>query len=544
VTAPPQTAAPRNLLEVRIDRLRRIKVLAAKIHESEVAASRHIDPFEVLEYQPNCRVRQAAKVAGHPEWMLLHGCGECPQELFHAAREWDVLYGGAAGGGKTLALLMEGIRCAMRYPGLRVGAFRRSYPELEESLLVELANVRYGMDLGCTYDRGKHDLHFPNGSVVMFRYAETLADATKRQGGQYQLLLFDERTLTPPDVISFLESRLRSGDYKIPVLGIRSGTNPGGIGHGAVKDKYVDPTANGEHTVLDERGRLIRFIPSRLADNPHVNVEYARDLDALPEAMRAAFRDGSWTSFVGQVFSEWRHDRHVAERIAIGESWIRYAGMDYGWTAPSVMIWGARDGDGRLWLYREVSMRQTPEVDQAKRILGLEASDGGGVVHAADPAMWGKTGSAMPPAVAMALEGLALQKADNDRASGWQRIHSYLADGPACPQHREQGWATCPMVHVMRDACPDLVRTLPSLPYDRHRTEDVDSNGEDHWADALRYLVMAIGTTGHLLLDTQPEGRDPIVPAEQRMTTRSGLGWSEPEQDPDVGKVASSPWAT
>src|SRR6185437_2819599 len=116
-----------------------------------------------------------------------------------------------------------------------VGAFRRTYPELEESLLAELANHGFATELGASWNGSKYNLQFANGSLLMFRYAETLQDATRRQGGQYQLLLFDERNLTPPDVIAFLESRLRSGRADLPVLGVRSGTNPGGPGHGASK---------------------------------------------------------------------------------------------------------------------------------------------------------------------------------------------------------------------------------------------------------------------------------------------------------------------
>jgi len=439
---------------------------------------------------------------------------------------------------------MEGIRTCMRQPGIRVGAFRRSYPELEESLLAELGNYSFARDVGAEYDRSHHDLRFPNGSLMMFRYAENITDATKRQGGQYQLLLFDERTLTPPDVVSFLESRLRSGREDIPVLGVRSSSNPGGVGHGAVKQRYIDATDHGAKIITDNRGRQVRFIPAKLTDNPHLNPEYASDLDNLPEAMRAAFRDGSWTSFSGQVFTEWRHDRHVVPRVELPATWLRYAGMDYGWTAPSVVIWGARDNDGRMWLYRELTMVQTPEREQARNILTAETGEQV-VRHAADPAMWGKTGSALPPSSQFAIEGVALSKADNDRLGGKARYHTYLADGPACGHHRALGWDTCPMLHILDGTCPELVRTLPNLTYDPHRPEDVNTGGADHHYDASRYLLMAVGTVSSLLLD--PDLHDPVVP-ESQLTTPSGngYGWAPgaPERDPDLGKITRAPWAT
>lgn len=240
---------------------------------------RNLDVFGKLGYEPTPR-----------------------QALFHAATEFDVLIGGAAGGGKTRALLMDDLQDAIRHPGIRIGAFRRTYGELKESLLAELAAVDFASELGATWNGGQYELRFPNGSLIMYRYAETLKQATRRQGGQYQKLTFDERNLTPPEVVAFLESRLRSGRAEVPVVGVRSGTNPGGPGHGASKVRYIEPTNYGEHTYLDERGRSVRFVPSKLSDNPYVNAEYAQDLQALPEKLRRAFLDGDWDVFAGQVY--------------------------------------------------------------------------------------------------------------------------------------------------------------------------------------------------------------------------------------------------
>jgi hypothetical protein len=415
------------------------------------------------------------------------------QQEFHDAREFDVLYGGAAGGGKTKGLVMEGLRACVKYPGLTVGAFRRSYPELEESLLTEIRALLGDLSehYGARYDETKHDLRFPNGSLIRFRHMGNLRDATKRQGGEYQLLLFDERTLTPPDAVDFLYTRLRSGRADLPVLGVRSGTNPGGIGHGRVKADYIDATSHGKHIVTDERGRTRRFIQSRVSDNPHLNPEYAHDLAALPEAMRRAFLEGDWDSFTGQVFTEWRHQLHVVPAFPIPQVWRRVSGIDYGYAAPWAVVWAAIDPDGRVWIYRELSRRGVIERDQAATIVTIETAAKEDLVHHADPAMWARTGEAPSPAQAYQKADVRIVPATNDRLAGWQRLHTYLAPASACALHRAQGLEKCPLLHVF-DRCSEVIRTVPALPYDPLRVEDVDTNADDHVPDALRYLLMGV----------------------------------------------------
>jgi len=446
-----------------------------------------VDAFGVLGYEPACVPLLDGRVS--------EPCGQCPQEKFAAADEFSVLLGGSAGGGKTLSLLMHAIRACMRHPRLRVGAFRRSYPELRESLLAELAQYGYADALGASWNGTEYELRFPNGSLIMFRYAETVKDATRRQGGQYQLLVLDERTLFPPDVVTFLESRVRSGRTDIPVLGIRSTANPGGPGHTAVKSAFIDPTGHGEKTVTDQRGRTVRFIPARIADNPYLNPEYAADLQALPENLRRAFLDGDWDSFAGAVFPELARARHVVQPFTIPATWQRYAGIDWGYTAPWAVIWAAQDEDGRLWCYREFYETGVGEADQAKRILAAE--DEHVATRWADDAMWAVRGDAKPIADVYSDSGVHLTpagKGPGSRVAGWQRIHSYLAEAPACPHHREQGWDTCPMLHMF-STCQNLWTELSSLPHAATgNPEDADTKAPDHISDALRYLVTGLGT--------------------------------------------------
>jgi hypothetical protein len=413
------------------------------------------------------------------------------QAELHAATEWDVLFGGAAGGGKTKSAVADDLKDAVRYPGIRIGAFRRTYGELEESLLAELAEFRFGAALGADWNGTRRELKFPNGSLIRYGYLESLKDATRRQGGQYQKVTFDERTLILPTAVSFVYSRIRSGRPEIPVIGVRSYANPGGAGHGETRRRFIVPTNYGAKTYVDEQGRSVRFIPAKLADNPHLNPEYERTLDALPPQWRAAFKDGNWDTFVGQYFPEWDHDRHVTPVLPLVPAWRRAAGIDWGYAAPWCVLWGAVDEDGRLWIYREVYKTLVGETEQARRIASIEVAAREHVIHHADPSMWARRGEPSTIADTYAMAGVGLLPADNQRVAGWQRVHSYLGEAPACRYHRAKGWTTCPRVHVF-ETCENLIRTLPDQVHDETHVEDLDTDGEDHAVDAARYLIMGI----------------------------------------------------
>jgi hypothetical protein len=263
-----------------------------------------------------------------------------------------------------------------------------------------------------------------------------------------------------------------------------------------VRKRYIDATDYGQKVVADpDTGHTVRFIPSSMHDNPHLDAGYERRLSGLPEAMRRAMRDGDWGVFAGQVFTEFSRDRHIVPRFQLPPSWRRVSGIDYGWTAPWVVLWAAQDEDGRAWFYREITARQVVERDQARRILAAEADDERVRFRAADPAMWARTGEAKAVADQYRAEGVTLIKADNSRLTGKQRMHSFLADGPACGHHRAQGWDECPRLHVLDGTCPEFVRTLPLLPYDPRHPEDVDTAAEDHHYDAARYLLMTMART-------------------------------------------------
>ncbi len=486
---------PAPLVLAPAEKLRRLAELRERKRLADEEALRNVDAFKVLGYEPICLPRETARKRG--DAVLPEPCGQCPQELFHAATEDDVLYGGSAGGGKTASIVAEALRSCAKYPGIRILILRRSYDELAESIYPEFQRFAWGAALGGRLNKTEKEVTFPNGSLIRLRYMETLDDASRRQGGAYQLVFVDERTLLAPGIVDVIAlERLRSA-HGVPVIGIRSTSNPGGPGHGEVRARYIDPTEHGRKVVTDDHGLTVRFIPAKATDNPHLDDAYFRRLDAIPDpARRAAMRDGDWGQFAGQMFPELRWDRHSVDPFALPESWRRYCSVDWGYTAPWAVLWGAVDEDGRCWAYREIYETQVGEAEQAKRILAAEAGDEKISARLADDAMWALRGDAKPISQVYAENGVHLApagKGPGSRVSGWQRVHSYLAEGPACVIHRAMGWETCPMIHFFR-TLPKTWWELSNLPHaTKGDPEDANSSAPDHLMDALRYWLLNVG---------------------------------------------------
>jgi hypothetical protein len=402
-------------------------------------------------------------------------------------------------------------------------------------------------------------LRFPNGSIIRFRYLETLEDASRLQGGEYQLLLVDEATLMPPGVVDILRfERLRAAGG-LPIIGVRSTSNPGGPSHGAVKKRYIDATDHGLSVVTDDFGNTVRFISSSSADNPYLDAGYRGRLDAIPDPQRrAAMRDGDWGQFAGQMFTEFVWDRHTMDPVDLPSAWRRFVGVDWGYAAPWAVMWAAVDEDDRVWVYRELYETQVGEVDQALRIRAAESDDERVLVRYADDAMWATRGDAKPIATVYAETGVPLTpagKGPGSRVAGWQRWHSYLADGPACPHHRVAGWVSCPKVHIFR-TCPKLLFELQNLPYHvgGPNPEDADPKAPDHLMDAGRYLLLNLGSGPEFPIlpsMSQPSGWELTLAPAGAYAVRQGPAaasfagpvWDEAPPDEQLrGKVRTYEW--
>lgn len=429
----------------------------------------------------------------------------------------ELLYGGAAGGGKSRWARAEAIRLCALVPGARVVLFRRTFPDLERAVIEYLrAEMPKGI---ATYNESKHTWKFRNGSILELAYMDRDADKYNYQGAEYQLVIFEELTQFTEGQYKYLVGRLRSAGKVLAAMKKHgliaraiATANPGGPGHSWVKARWVDAGIRNrvwrpEPTDDEPDPPSLCYVPARVDDNPHVDEGYVRKLNRQEPVMRRALRDGDWDILEGVRFTQFRRGTHVIEPEQLPVppvGYVRAVGVDYGMTDPFCALWGAMLPDGLLVVYRELYATGLTPAQQAAAIADAEA-EGERAPHrplplAIDPAMFAR--SALDP-TATATKTSApkgsiawyyqqqfpgqIRRARNDRVAGWALIDELLrVRGDGLPRL------------LIHSTCTNLIRTLPAQMRDKRHPEDIDTHGEDHAADTLRYLAMELirgGTT-------------------------------------------------
>ena len=428
---------------------------------------------------------EAAKKTVYKEHIIFQP-NDGPQTEFLAAPEKDVLYGGAAGGGKSYAMLVDPLRFCHR-PAHRALILRRTMPELRE--LIDKSRELYPQAFpGAKFREVEKIWNFPSGAKIEFGFLERDADVYRYQGQSYSWIGFDEITHLPTEFgWNYLSSRLRTTDSEITPY-LRCTANPGGVGAHWVKKRYVDPFEPGEAFKGDD-GLTRKFIPARLDDNPYLAEDgrYEEMLKALPEVQRRQLLEGNWDITEGAAFTEFDAvefdtEVHVIPPFEIPIGWERVKGIDYGYASESACIWAAVDpSDGTLIVYRELYKKNLTGVDLGEMITKMELVDPFSVAGVLDTAAWARTGTT-GPTVGESLQraGHKLRRADKNRIQGKIQIHEYL-------KLKQSGR---PQIQIF-NTCPNLIRELQSIPLDKNNPEDVDTHAPDHAYDALRYLIMS-----------------------------------------------------
>lgn len=403
---------------------------------------------------------------------------------------FELLYGGAAGGGKSDFLLADYLSGVNSWRKHWAGIlFRRSYSELEE--LVKRARELY-TPLGAKYNESKSTFTLPTGSTLKLRYLEREADVARYQGHQYTWVGFDELGNYPSDhAWRFMISRIRSA-AGAPCY-IRGTANPGGVGHAWIKARFIDGFIPMKIYKDPELNLTRCFIPSTLEDNSALMIndpEYETRMKLLPTHLYQAMRFGNWDVFAGQVFAEFSRETHVIKPFALPPGqWFKFASMDWGYAKPFSVGWWAVNSDGRMIRYRELygcnPNEQNVGIRKAASDVAAEAwslSVGEGVdIMVADPAVWSKDDDAPSIADKFAAVGWKIEPAINDRVNGLMQMHQLMMN---------TGEDGRPMLLVF-ETCFGFIRTIPTLLPDQRRPEDIDSALEDHIYDESRYAAMS-----------------------------------------------------
>ena len=418
------------------------------------------------------------------------------QENFLSRGEFEVLFGGAAGPGKTDCLIMEATRY-VAYKNYKAVILRRTFPQLQE--VIDRCWSAYPL-IGGDYRATEHRWYFPSGAHITLGHMQHENDKYNYQGKEFHFI-----TQFLESQYLYLHSRARSSDSSIPPR-IRSTTNPGGIGHNWVKRRFISNCDPGNTYIDPETGLSRAFVPALIWDNPTLaenDPAYVQRLKSLPEVEKRRLLMGDWESFDGQFFENLDKAIHGCEPFEIPPEWTKFMVLDWGYSKPFSCGWYAIDYDGVIYRYREwygcedgeqnAGLRKTA-VEVASGILERESEKIN--IRIADPSIWNKTSAARHRETVggsveedMRSQGIFFRKANNDRINGWQQIHKRLMSEPDIDKSTGEIVGQLPNFMAFNDQV-HFWRTMGSLVADKKNPDDVDTEQEDHIADEFRYACM------------------------------------------------------
>ena len=445
----------------------------------------------------------------------------------------EVLYGGAAGGGKSHLMRIAMIAWCIAIPGIQCNLFRRTSDDLGKNHMEGPSGFRalladWVVAGHVSFNEQKGHISFKNGAKIFLCHCQHEKDRFKYQGAEIHVLMIDELTHFTETIYRYLRGRVRLGGLNLPkgheglFPRIICGSNPGGIGHSWVKAMFIDHAAPMEIVAMpkEEGGMLRQYIPAKLDDNPTLaenDPDYIDRLSGLGNAaLVRAMRDGDWDIVAGGALDDvWDRAKHVIEPFEIPSSWHVDRSFDWGSSHPFSVGWWAesdgteatlRDGSKRCWprgtVFRIAEYYGwNGRPNEGCRLLAVEVAR---KIMEFEKAMF-KTRSVTPgPAdssifdaengVSIAddmgrvgIRWIRADKSPGSRKIGLESLRRRLKAALAWPME-EPGL-------LIFDTCSHFIRTVPVLPRDEKKPDDVDSAAEDHVYDEARYRCMNIKRT-------------------------------------------------
>lgn len=454
------------------------------------------------------------------------------QSAAYESEGTEILYGGAAGGGKSHLERCAAILWCMLVPGLQVYIFRREFPDLYKnhmegpsgfpSLLAPLTRSNH-----VKINYSANQIKFYNGSKIHLCHCKHEKDIYGYQGAEIHVLIIDELTHFTDAMYRYLRGRVRMAGLTLPEWAqncfprILCGTNPGGLGHNWVKATWVTPLKPMElvRQPPSEGGFLRQYIPAKLDDNPTLlrdDPDYVQRLEGLGDpALVKAMRDGDWNIVAGGALDDVWSENIAIPRFRIPAGWRIDRSHDWGSAKPfSVLWWAEADGteatlaNGRKWAppkgtlicIQEWYGAKSPNVGlkmPAKKVArGIKDMDDSllSARWIARPVRPGPADNAIAdtqnpgtPTILDDMNSVGVRWERSDKSPGSRKIGLELARTRL--DETKKDVPEGPALYIM-DHCRNLLNNLPVLQRDPKNIEDVDTKAEDHDWDATRYRVL------------------------------------------------------
>ncbi len=462
------------------------------------------------------------------------------QLMLHLTKAKQILYGGAAGGGKSHAIRWDAYHFCVENPGMRAYLFRKTRPQLKMNHL-DFIREEVPKELA-TYAASENCLNFENGSILYFCYCDGEKDVYQYHGAEIHWLGIDEATMFNKFQLDYLRTRVRLGGFaqkakqsdRLPR--IVYSTNPqGGPGHSYLKKIFIDAADpevifhDSTSEVKEKKDRLGNitkeympgktsiFIPAKMDDNKYLDADYEGTFTALEPELARALRDGDWDAVTGAALHNLSREKHEIAQFKPMEKgptdrtryWTHFMSMDWGMARPYSIGWYAVCEGGMIvkgkyvphgavvryaedygWDGNDNKGCRMPSEAVAKRIKMLEKE--WALPHMdyriGDSQMWAQT-DGPSPYEKMFKAGVQLRQSKKDRKVNYEEILSRLAGSPT---FREDGKAEAHPMFFITSNCTQFWRTTPALILD---TTDPDKGPgitpaqEDHIYDEVSYAL-------------------------------------------------------